>query len=93
MAGVAQYLRGGAFQHHFTGIHDCHAVANTRDRAQIMADIDHGHARLAGKVAQKFEDMCLRRHIQTGCRLIEQQCFRLARQRHRDGDPLLLSAR
>ena len=58
-----------------------------------MAHIQHGCAGLLVKLAQEFQDVCLRRYVQPGGRFVQQQCIRLTGQRHGNGYALLLPAR
>src|SRR5437588_8925359 len=73
-------------------VHKDHTVSGIARKAQLMADHQHGHA--AGlELAHHPEHAADELGIERGGRLVEQHCFRLERERARDRDPLLLSAR
>ena len=93
MCRVAQHRFDRAFQHRLARVKHLYPVADPRDHAQIVADIDHRHVAVGGQIAQQFEDMRLRGDIEAGGRLVQQQRVRLAGQRHGDRHALLLAAR
>ena len=93
MGWLLQHLTRRTFEHEFPCIHDGNAVADPRNGAQIVADIDHRSPGLGRQIAQQLEDMRLSGDVEAGRRLVEQQNIGLARQRHGDGNALLLTAR
>src|SRR5471032_2452395 len=70
-------------------IHEDHPVGRGLGEAHLVADHDHGHARLA-QVAHDLEHGAHEFGIERRCRLVEQHDLRLERDRARDGHPLLL---
>ena len=82
-----------ALKHEFPGVHDGYTVTDPRNGTKVMADIDHRSPGFCRQISQQLEDVGLRGNVEAGRRLVEQQNIRLARQRHGDGNPLLLTAR
>ena len=74
-------------------VHHSDAVADRRDDAEVVCHVDHRHPELGAQPAQQIEDLRLRRHIETGRRLVEHDQLRVAREGHRNHDALLLTAR
>ena len=93
MCRLLQHPACRTIEHEFPCIHDDYAIADSRNGAQVVADIDHRSPGLSRQLTQQPKDMGLSCDVETGRRLIEQQNFGLARQRHRDGNTLLLTAR
>ena len=93
MRRLLQHLARRALEHELPCVHDGDAVADSCDGAEIVAHIDHRRPGFGREVPQQLEDMGLRRDVEAGRRLVEQQHIRLARQRHGDRDSLLLTAR
>jgi len=80
-------------QHRLARVEDLHPVADPRDHAHVVADTDHRHVARRGQIAEQVEDVGLRRDVEAGGRLVQQERIRLAGKRHGDGHALLLSAR
>ncbi|RMP13595.1 hypothetical protein ALQ29_05619 [Pseudomonas marginalis pv. marginalis] len=66
------------------GIHHGNGVAGLRDHAEVVGDHDDRQPALIAQVQQQPQDLRLHRHIQGGGRLVGDQHFRVAAQRHGD---------
>ena len=75
------------------GIHDDDALRHLGDDAQIVGDQHDRGVDLVLQFAHQIEDLRLDRHVERGCRLVGDQQFRVAGERHRDHDPLAHAAR
>ena len=76
-----------------TGVHDHDPVADLGHDAQVVSHEQHAHAELRAQRAEQLEDLGLDGDVERGGRLVRDQESRLARQRHRDQDPLTHPAR
>ena len=93
VTGVGEELAHRRVLDELAGIHHADAVADRRDDAEVVRDVDHRHAELGAQPTQQVEDLRLRRHVETGRRLVEDDELRIAGERHRDHHALLLPAR
>src|SRR6266581_7721121 len=73
-------------------IHEDHAVRDLAREAHLMGDDHHRHAFLR-ELDHHVQDLVDHFRVERGRRLVEQHADRIHRQRSRDRDPLLLSAR
>ena len=55
---------------------------------KVVGNQDDGRAQLVSQLAHQVENLRLNRHVQRGRRLIGDEQLRIARQRHRNHDPL-----
>ena len=92
MGGIDEDAPRVAVEDDLAAIHHRDARADAGDRAEVVADIDHRGAQPRRELGEQVEDMRLRGDVEPGGRLVEQQRLRLAGERHRDGDALLLAA-
>ena len=74
-------------------IHDGHFVGDLGDHTEVVRDEQNRHATLIAQLADQREDLSLDRHVECGGWLVGDEQLRIARQRHRDHDALLLTAR
>ena len=88
----ADHLGGRAFLDDLPRIHDGDAVRQIAQQREIMAHIEDGDARLVDDPTQHRRDVRLRRDVEAGGRLVQDQNVRLAAQRDRQRDALLLAA-
>ena len=68
----------------FTRIHHRDLVSHAGHNAEVMGDQDHGHVHLAPQIVEQPQDLRLNGHVERGGRLIRDDQFRLAHQRHGD---------
>ncbi len=73
MSRFVKKRRGGcAFSNSFR-VHDQDAIAKSGDDADIMRHEDHSCAEIGRHLANWFENLCLHRDIERGCRLIRDE--------------------
>ena len=84
MQWFGKQLLGRSLFRHAGGIHHDDLVGILSHNAQVMSDHHNAHALLPLEVAQQFQYLCLDRYIQRRRRLISDQQFRPAAQRHGD---------
>jgi hypothetical protein len=53
-----------------SGVHDCDAIGELRDHAEIVGDEDHSGAAVAAALAQQFENLRLHGDVERGRRLV-----------------------
>jgi hypothetical protein len=75
------------------GVHHQHPVGVLGHDAHVVGDEHHGHAVGLLQLAQECQDLRLDRHVQRRGRLVGDQHLGIARQCHRDHDPLAHAAR
>ena len=75
-----------------SGVHDCDAIGELRDHAEIVGDEDHRGAAVAAALAQQFENLRLHGDVERGRRLVGDDEPGAQRERHRDHHALSLSA-
>ena len=93
MRRLGQHSRYRPAFDNLPGIHHQHMRGVLGNHRQIMGDQQQGHARIRDQAGNQIEDLRLRRYIQRRCRLISNQQFRAAGQRHGNHRPLSLAAR
>ena len=74
-------------------MHDDDAVGHLGDHAHVVRDQDDGGAELALQAADQLQDLRLHCHVEGGGRLVGDQHFRPAGERHGDHDALAHAAR
>ncbi len=74
-------------------LHHHNGIGNLRHDFKVMGDEHHAHSLAALNVADQFEDLRLRRHVECGRRLVRNQDRGLKSQGHGDHHPLPLPAR
>ena len=74
------------------GVHDHRAVGVAGDDPHIVGDQDHRHAEPPLQVVEQGQDLGLDGDVERGGRLVGDQQFGLAGQRHGDHDPLAETA-
>ena len=79
MRWLLQHLACRTLEHEFPRIHDGYTVADPRNGAQVVADIDHRSPGLGRQIAQQLEDMGLSSDVEAGRRFVKQQNIWLAR--------------
>jgi hypothetical protein len=75
------------------GVHHHHAVGDVGDHAHVVGDEDDRRVEVALEPADQLEDLGLDRDVERGGRLVGDQEVGVARERHRDHDPLTHAAR
>ena len=93
VARIRVERRGGAAFYDPAAIHHRHPVGVTGHDAEVVRDQDEGRIRLPGALLEQLQDLRLHRHVERGGRLVGDQQARMARERHRDHDPLPHAAR
>ena len=68
------------------------AMRHLRHQSQVVRDIDGGHPAALDEHLDCPQHLDLRRHIESGCRLVEDDEIGIGHQRHGDHRPLQLSA-
>src|SRR5579883_2968599 len=91
LRGALEDLHGRPLLHDHTLVHEHHAVGGGAREAHLVADHDHGHARLAQR-AHDLEHRAHKLRIERRRRLVEQHDPRFERDRARDRHALLLAA-
>ena len=74
-------------------VHDADPVSASRDHAHVVGDEQRRHPKAILEIVEQREDLRLDRHVQSRCRLVGEQHFRLAGERDRDHHPLAQPAR
>ena len=90
--GDSKIVRRRPLLHDAPRVHHRHTVGEVGDHCQVVGDVQRGDAVPAGQVAHRRQDECLGAHVETGGRFVEHDHRRAAGERHRQSDPLLLSA-
>jgi hypothetical protein len=75
------------------GVHHGNPVGELGDHRQVVADVERRDTVGPAQVAHRLQHPRLRRDVQAGRRLVADDHARPARERHRDRDALLLTAR
>lgn len=73
-------------------VHQGHLMRHAGHHAQVVRDQQQAQAPLALQVLEQVQDLRLDGDVERGGRLVGDQEVGLRRQRHRDHDPLLLTA-
>ena len=76
-----------------TGVHHKHAVGETGDHGEVVADVHGTDVVIGAELLHRPEDVCLGRNVEPGRRLVEDDRSRAQQERHRDADALLLTSR
>jgi hypothetical protein len=92
MARVGEDLPDRALLDQLAAVHDADPVTHARDGAEVVADEQDRRAMPAAQLADQIEHGGLHGDVETGRRLVHDQQRGLRDQRHRDHDPLLLTA-
>ena len=74
-------------------VHDCDAVTQVGDDAEVVGHEQDRGAELGLQRAHEVEDLGLDRHVERGRGLVGDEQLRIARQRHGDHRPLAHPAR
>ncbi len=90
--GVSEKLARGAEFHHLAPAQHRHAIGDLRDDAEVVGDEQHTRPVLALQLADQLQDLRLGRHVERRRRLVGDEKPRVEHQRHRNHDPLPLSA-
>ncbi len=93
MVRVAINLGSAAGLDDFARVHHDDAVRHLGHDAQVVGDEKETHAGLFLKLLQQREDLRLHGHVERGRGFVSDQDVGLQRQRHRDHQPLPLTAR
>ena len=89
---VVEDLFHGAVLDDLARVHNGHAVGHVCHNAQVMGDVDNGHAQLLLQVADQLQDLCLNGHVQCSGRLVADQDLRAAGRCNGDDDTLAHTA-
>ena len=73
-----------ALLHDLPGVHHGHPITHLGDDAEVVGDEDDRGPGLVAQVAHEVEDLRLDRDVERGRRLVGDQEFGFARERHRD---------
>ena len=73
-------------------VHDRDMRRNFSEKLQIVSYIDHGEPGALPNRFEQIDDLPLRRHIESCCRLVKHDEIRRAGDRHGNSDALLLAA-
>ena len=92
VAGIVIDLLRRADLHDASGVHDGHPVSRPRHHAQVVGHQNGGGMQPLLDIPQQIQYLSLHRHVQRRGRLVRQQNFRLACQRHGHQAPLPLTA-
>ena len=90
---MVQHFVCRAFLDQFAKPQNGNAVGNFRHHAEVMRDEQDAGIVFALQVADQFQDLCLRGHVERRGRLVGDDEARFQDQRHGDHDTLALSAR
>ena len=93
MTDRAEYVRDRAGLDRLAGIHHRHRIAGLEDQPEIVRDEQHRRPQPLAQILDEFDDAGLHRDVERRRRLVEDQEFGVAQQRHRDHHALLLAAR
>ena len=93
MGGCVEYMRHAALFDHLAGIHHRHMLGVLRHQAQIVGNQNHRHLTLLLQAVEQIHDLRLHGYVKRGGRLVGNQQFRLAGQRHRNHHALAHAAR
>ncbi len=74
----------GALLHDFAGVHHRHAVREVRHHAEVVGNQDNRRAGLVADFLHQLHNLRLDGHVQRGGRLVGNQQFRVAGERHRN---------
>ena len=77
---------------HLPRVHHAEAVADPRDHAEVVADVENGRGEARLERVDQIEDLRLGRDVEARGRLVHDQQVGIARERHRDQDALLLAS-
>jgi hypothetical protein len=75
-----------------SGVHDCNAIGELRDHAEIVGDEDHRGAAVAAALKQQLENLRLHGNVERGRRFVSDDEPGAQRERHRDHYALSLTA-
>ena len=92
MLRVLEDLFGGAVLDHVAAVHHEDVLAHLGDDAEVVRDHDDGGVQPLLQVAHEVEDLRLDRDVERGRRLVGDEQFRIARERHGDHDALAHAA-
>ena len=87
-----EQCRGRRLLHQSSGIHHTDPLADLRDHAEIVRDVEQRRAVFLPQLVQQIEHHRLDGDVETRRRLVEQQQCGIGEQRHRDHHALLLAA-
>ena len=87
-----ELLNGGAF-HDPARVHHRHVVRQLGHHAEVVGDEDHRRSLTAAQIGQKFDDLGLNGHVESGGGFIGDEQFRIPGQSHGDHHPLLHAPR
>ena len=85
LPGIAEFDHLAALEHH-------DAIGDLRDDREVVGDVERRRAVPANELAKRGEALDLRRHVERGGRLVEDQDVGLGDHRHRRHHPLQLAA-
>ncbi len=83
----------GALLDEAAGVEDADALAHLRDDREVVADEEDARPELLAQRGDEVEHLRLDRRVEAGRRLVEDEERRVLRERHRDDDALLHTAR
>ena len=73
-------------------VHDGEPIGQRSEQREVVADVEAADSGVGDEVAKELGDPGLRRHVEAGRRLVEDQDVRVARERDGKRDSLLLAA-
>ena len=88
MARVSENGRGGSGLDDLSGIHHQDPVAESRDDGQVVADEEHGQAKVTAQALDELQDLVLDGHVQGRGGLVAQQQLGVGGQCCGDDHPL-----
>ena len=84
MPGIIEDLVCQAFFNNLTSIHDTDTISYMGDNTEIMCDVQNGHIQFFLQVTNQFKDLSLNGHVQSSCRFVTDEYFRLSGNRNGD---------
>ena len=73
-------------------VHDGEPIGQRSEQREVVADVEAADSGVGDELAKELGDPGLGRHVEAGRRLVEDQDVRVARERDRKSDSLLLAA-
>ena len=92
MLGIVEYRRGRSLFDDHAPLHHDDSVGDFCDHAEIVGDEQYRGVPALLQIADKFQDLGLRGHIERRRRLVGDQKLWMERKRHRDHCALTLAA-
>ncbi len=89
---MLQDLGGRALLDDDAPLHHRDALGEAAHDVEIVRDEEQAHAALGAQPFEKLQDLKADSRVERRCRLVGDQQFRIARERHRDHGPLPLAS-